>query len=217
MAWYKCGVGQPKKKYQKRRGFKLQVNDVSSPALEQDAKDVKKAMKKNGALLGKAMKGEPLMIRQNESVDHAQRVANSILVHTLNEIGLDARSMALKLKTAIDLSLETGKVIKDPNDPSGKKSICIPDLKAFKDLAFLWGNWMKVGRVGGIQQQNNFFGPSGLDEAGRQRVAGLVERIEAEAQRRGLPGVHAVGPEPEDAQALPGVADAGDGESAPAD
>lgn len=193
----------------KHRGYGDETLGVSDPVLATDINKVKKAVGKFDTKLAKVKSGEP--VRETESVDHAQRMANAILVQTMNEIGLDARTVAGKLKTAMDLSMNTGKLIKDPMDPEGKRMIPVPDLRALKELLTLWGVWMKVGRTGGIQQQNNFFG-AGLDEADRRAVTGIVERIEAEVKRRRLTDVHEGTAEPQDAEALPRMGESGEDE-----
>jgi len=200
-----------RKKKREKNYFGEEKTDLDQPHFEGDIKKVKKAVSKFGKQLSEVQKGEN--IREIKTADHAQQEANQILINTLNEIGLDAKSVAGKLKEAMDLAMTTGKVIKDPNDPHGRKRVVVPDLRAFKDLLFLWGNWMRVGRPSGIQKATfNLFGESGLDETQRQRVIGTLETIEAEIKRRGLPNVLQGSVEAENPETLSGMVESSEGE-----
>lgn len=179
------------------------------------ARKVKKAMEAFGKQLADVQKDQP--IRESKTNSAAQEQARSILIDTMNEIGLDAKSMAGMLKQAIEMSLTTGRIIKDKNDPSGRTSITVPDLRSFQGLAFLWGNWMAIGRPSVKTATFNLFGAAGerLSEDERKRVACALDRIETEVKRRGLPDILPGDIEAQDAQALPGVVDAGgEGEAA---
>lgn len=150
---------------------------------------------------------------EREPVDAAFKESQQLLIRTMNAIGLDAESVAIGLKTAMDLCFKTGKVAK--GGKNGEELVEVPDLRAYKDLLFLWGNWTRVGRPSATNIGNaqfNLFGNTELDEASRQRVAGIIELLEAEAKRRGLPDIRQGSIEAQDATPLPGVVEPGSGE-----
>lgn len=152
-------------------------------------------------------------ITEIKSVDHLYKETQNLLIETMNKVGLDAESMAKKLKEAVDLSMRTGKTAY--GGPDGRTLIEMPDLRALKDLLFLWGNWMRIGRPNATtigHAQFNLFGNAGLDEASKQRVVGIVELLEAEVKRRGLPDILPGHTEAQDPPALSGMVDAGEGQ-----
>lgn len=155
-------------------------------------------------------------ITETKTVDHLYKESQNTLIATMNKIGLDAETVASKLKLAMDLALKTGKYVMGPKG----EQIPIPDLRAYKDLLFLWGNWMRIGRPNATNighAQFNLFGNAGLDEASKQRVTGIIELLEAEVKRRGLPDVLSEHTETEGAEALPGVVEPGQGQEEAAD
>ena len=150
---------------------------------------------------------------ETEHVDMAYKESQALLIETMNKIGLDAFSMAHKLKSAIELCFKTGKYAYGGGD--GRTLVEVPDLKALKDLMFLWGSWMRVGRPSGTNIGNahfNLFGNTGLDEASRQRVVGVIELLETEVKRRGFPDVCQGDSKAQDATPLPGVVEPSPGE-----
>lgn len=154
-------------------------------------------------------------ITETQSVDHLYKEIQNKLITTMNAIGLDAESVARKLKHAMDLALKTGKTAMGGKD--GRTLVEIPDLRAYKDLLFLWGNWTRIGRPNATNighAQFNLFGNAGLDEASKQRVIGVVELLEAEVKRRGLPDILPGDSEIKDAETLSGMVDASEGEEA---
>lgn len=183
------------------------------PISEEDIKKVQKIVSAPATQsIAESINKRDLGITETKTVDHLYKESQNMLIETMNKIGLDAQTVAGNLKMAMDLALKTGKYIMGPKG----EQVPIPDLRAYKDLLFLWGNWMRVGRPGATSighAQFNLFGNAGLDEASKQRVVGIVELLEAEVKRRGLPDILPGNIEVEDAETLPGMVEPGQGEA----
>lgn len=189
---------------------KQRKKPISEDAVKRVAKISKTAAAQS---IAESINKRDMGITETKSVDHLYKETQNKLIETMNQIGLDAETVASKLKLAMDLALNTGKMVMGGKD--GKTPTAVPDLRAYKDLLFLWGNWMRVGRPNATSighAQFNLFGNAGLDEASKQRVVGIVELLEAEVKRRGLPDVLPGDSEAKDPEALSGVVDAGQGE-----
>lgn len=185
---------------EERRAEKRKQNQhaVPKPAANRGVKDIQKlAAKATDRLL------------TAEDMAAALQETQSQLFNTMNAIGLDAKSVAISFKEALDQAMFTGKTAYDPTDPNRKRLIAVPDLKAFRDLLALWGLWMKVGKTNGPETNKNTLNilAAGLSDPERRRVGSLVEVLEAEVKRRGLSDIRQGNPEPEDAPPLPGVVD----------
>lgn len=120
---------------------------------------------------------------------------------------LTPTEMARRMREAMDNCLKGGKIV-NQKDPQTKQiySTMVPDMSSYCKFMELWGKWMRVERANGPTAQIGInFGSGTLDETQRHRVESIMDVVESEVKRRGLPDVLSGGTEVEDAKTLPRV------------
>ena len=207
-----------------RSGFKTHDNrnlELAKPGASPSSKHIDKAEEaaRAAAAIAAGKSKREAMLREglvpNESTEIILKRVQQRAIDAMEKEGLTAENLAIELKDAIRLAKTTGKVAKDMQG----NEMVVPDLRSLKELLYLWGNWLRLGRPDGPKVQNNTLNVlgEGLNDAERQRVAGLVDLLSKEAERRGLADVHRADSKAPKPKTLRGVVESSEDEPETAD
>ena len=205
-------------------GYKSQDNrnlQMAKPGSSPSAKVLDKAEEaaRAAAAIAAGKSKREAMLREglvpNESTEIILKRVQQRAIDAMEKEGLTAEALAIELKDAIRLAKTTGKVAKDMQG----NDMIVPDLRSLKELLYLWGNWLRLGRPDGPKVQNNTLNVlgEGLNDTERQRVAGLVDLLSKEAERRGLADVHSADSKAPKPKTLRGVVESSEDEPETAD